>query len=98
MSLGRGGPCFVLLLTEAGCSVGGRRYYDPLSCLRRVTFWASKKSPKTRLEPMVLRIPFPDVERQSPLTIIGPVASDAPLTCPVQTITALRRADLLGRR
>ena len=38
------------------------------------------------------------MERWSPLTVVSPVASDAPLTCPVQTTTALRRAALLGRR
>ena len=35
---------------------------------------------------------------QSPLTVITPVASDAPSTCPVQTNTALRRAPLVDRR
>ena len=30
--------------------------------------------------------------------MVGPVASDAPLTCPVQTTTALQRAAFLSRR
>ena len=47
---------------------------------------------------MVLRIPLLTCTVSPPLTVVTPVASDAPLTCPVQTITALQRADLLGRR